>query len=315
MTSVTALPAVKQRVQVPGHGAQVVQQWWGTRVEGGEDQALVAVQLGHRDEAPLGLVQLVVVGVLQVGHGGQLPVGAEGPAVVGADEGACVAVIGAAETVAPVAADVQEGVDPALPVAGDEDGVLAHVGGEEVAGVGDLGLVAKEEPAAGKNLLQLLLVDGFLAENARADQALIQVNQVIDFCQDHVQLLPPGLHRESVIGFDGLYYMERGMIRRGKHRTAPIRFLSIGPSNTVGAALVAARRAMGQPQGLPPTAAVYFHNNDGWGRSSGHSRLNRGRPHPNPLPEGEGTSTIARPKCGLPSARSSACRTGAGCCH
>ena len=81
-----------------------------------------------------------------------------------------------------MAADVEECVDLALAVAGDQDGVLAHVGGEKVAGVGDLGLVAEEEPTAGKDLLQLFLVDGVLAEDAGTDQTLVEVNQVVNFC-------------------------------------------------------------------------------------------------------------------------------------
>ena len=142
-------------------------------VEGGEYQPLVGVELGYRDEAPLGLVELVVVGVLKVGDRLQIAVGVVGPAVVGTDERAGVAVVSAAEAVAAMAADVQESVDLALPVASDQHGVLAHVGGEEVAGVGELGLVAEEEPAACENLLQLLLVDGIIAEYAGADQTLV----------------------------------------------------------------------------------------------------------------------------------------------
>ena len=56
--------------------------------------------------------------------------------MVGADEGGGVAVFGAAQAVAAVAADVQEGVDFALAVAGDQHRVLAHVGGHEIAGLG-----------------------------------------------------------------------------------------------------------------------------------------------------------------------------------
>ena len=82
--------------EIPGHRPQVFQQRRGRWVEGGEDKPLVAVELGHRNEAPLGLVQLVVVGVLEVRNRLQLAVGAEGPAVIGADEGGGVAVLGAA---------------------------------------------------------------------------------------------------------------------------------------------------------------------------------------------------------------------------
>ena len=55
---------------------------------------------------------------------------------------------------------------------GDEDGVFAHVGGEEVAGIGDLGLMAEEEPAAGEDALLFLLVDVGFDVDAAADQTL-----------------------------------------------------------------------------------------------------------------------------------------------
>ena len=76
-----------------------------------------------------------------------------------------------------MSADVEEGVDLAGAVAHHQHRVLAHVGGEEVAGVGDLCLVAEEEPAAGENLLQFLMVDGILAEYAGADQAPVNIDQ------------------------------------------------------------------------------------------------------------------------------------------
>ena len=172
-----AFAAIEEYVEIPGGGAEVFQQGRRVRVEGGEDEALVDVELGHGNEAPLGLVQLVVVGVLQVGDGLQRAVVAEGPAVIGADEGGGVAVVGAAEAVAAVAADVQERADLAGAVAHHQHRVFAHVGGEEVAGVGNLRLVAEQEPAAGENLLQLLLVDFLVAEYAGVDDAVVGVHQ------------------------------------------------------------------------------------------------------------------------------------------
>ena len=89
----------------------------------------------------------------------------------------------------PVAADVQEGADLAGAVADHEHRVLAHVGGEKVAGVGDLRLVAEEEPAAGKDLLQLLLVDFLVAEDAGVDDTVVGVDQGGHRCQCHGNLL------------------------------------------------------------------------------------------------------------------------------
>ena len=170
---------------------------------------LYAVKLGYGNQTPLGLIQLVVVGVLQVGYCLQLAVGTEGPAVIGADEGGGVAVFGAAEPVAPVSADVEEGVDLALPVAHHQHRVFAHVGGEEVAGVENLGFVAEEEPAAGEDIFQLFLVDVVFAEDAGADQAPVGVNQLVHVGNDHEDFLSvcaeyaflvwrlTGLHREA----------------------------------------------------------------------------------------------------------------------
>ena len=167
-----ALGAVEEGVEVPGHLAEVVEEGRGFGVEGGEVEAAIVVDLGDGHEAPLGGVEFVVVGLLETGDGDELAVGAVGPAVVGADEGGGVAGVGAADAVAAVSTDVEEGVNLAGGVAGDEDGVLAHVGGEEVAGVGYLGLVAEEEPAAGEDALLFLLVDVGFDVDAAADQTL-----------------------------------------------------------------------------------------------------------------------------------------------
>ena len=107
--------------------------------------------------------------------------------MVGAGNGGSVAGVGAAEAVAPVTADVEEGVDGAAAVAHDQDGVFAHVGGEVVAGIGDLGLVAEEEPAAGENALQFLLVDVGFDEDATADKAAFRVDQSLHF-GNHIDL-------------------------------------------------------------------------------------------------------------------------------
>ena len=55
------LTTIEERVHVPRHFPEIVQQWGRRRVKGGKEQALVAVELGDRDEAPLRLVQLPIV--------------------------------------------------------------------------------------------------------------------------------------------------------------------------------------------------------------------------------------------------------------
>jgi hypothetical protein len=62
--------------------------------------------------------------------------------VIGAGEAGGIAAVGAAQPVAAVAADIQEGVNLAVAVAHDQYRVLAHVGREKVARPRDLAVVA-----------------------------------------------------------------------------------------------------------------------------------------------------------------------------
>src|SRR5262249_19293487 len=48
-----ALLAIEEQIQVPRHFAEVLAQRWGFRIERGEDEALVALELRDRDETPL----------------------------------------------------------------------------------------------------------------------------------------------------------------------------------------------------------------------------------------------------------------------
>ena len=109
--------------------------------------------------------------------------------MVGAHEGGCIAGVGAAHPVATVPADVQERSDFAVSLAGDKNRVFTHVGGEEVAGVGYLGLMAEEEPAAGENLLLLLLIDIWVDEYAPIDQTSFGVDEGAAV-QRHIENLP-----------------------------------------------------------------------------------------------------------------------------
>jgi hypothetical protein len=79
-----------------------------------------------------------------------------------------------------VAAHIQKGVDPAVAVAHDEHRVLTHIGRVEIAGFRDLAFVAQKQPAAGENLLLLLLVDFRLDKNPAADEPVFAVDQLTD---------------------------------------------------------------------------------------------------------------------------------------
>jgi hypothetical protein len=73
--------------------------------------------------------------------------------VVGTNEGSGIAVVGAAQTVASVATDVQKSAYLTLAVAHYQNGVLAHVSSNEIPRIWNLTFVAQEEPTTGENML------------------------------------------------------------------------------------------------------------------------------------------------------------------
>ena len=82
------------------------------------------------------------------------------------------ALVGAADRVAAVAAAVDDHLRVAVVVADGDDAVFADEGHEEIAGVGDLAVVAHEVPCAREDLLQLELIDVLVAEDAPVDEAV-----------------------------------------------------------------------------------------------------------------------------------------------
>ena len=81
---------------------------------------------------------------------------------------------------------VQERAHLALGVAHHQDRVFPHVRTEEVARLWDLTLVAEEEPAAGKDPFQLLLVDLTLDEDPLADESAIGVDEMSELCRNQL---------------------------------------------------------------------------------------------------------------------------------
>ena len=143
---------------------------------------------GDLDEAPSRFVELLVIGLAEIGHADQLAVGAVAPAVIGAGEDGRVALVVAAHLHAAVAAGVEEDVDLAFPVAAQDHRFLAHARDEEVAGVRDLALVADEQPGAGEQPLQLLLVDLLVDEDLAADLPRCQIDETapVPYCHSRI---------------------------------------------------------------------------------------------------------------------------------
>src|SRR5262249_12955689 len=173
----TALAAIKEHVEIPLHLAEIVVQWQRIGIERGEPQSLVIVELRYWRQAPALAVQFIVVGLLQIRHADQPPVIAVRPAMICAGEGGGVTGIGAAQPVATMAADIQKCVYLSAAVAHHQNRVFTHIGGEEIARLRNLALVAQIEPAAREDPLQLLLVDPALDKDAATDQTLFSIDQ------------------------------------------------------------------------------------------------------------------------------------------
>ena len=175
----TALAAVEERVEIPAHLAEILGERRCFEVEGGEVQTFVIVELRYGHEAPLLPIEFVVIGLFQIRDADQLAVIPVGPAVVGAGEAGGIAVIGAAQPVAAMAAHIEESANRTGRVAHDQYRVFAHVRREEIAGPRDLALMAQEDPAAREDAFELLLIDLRLDEDAAADMPGGEIDEPI----------------------------------------------------------------------------------------------------------------------------------------
>src|SRR5205823_3123648 len=101
-----------------------------------------------------------------------------------------VAVVATHHAVAAVAAHVQQRVEPALPVASQDDRVFAHVGVEEIVDHGHQALVPDHQPGAPEDLLHLVVVDRLLAEDAAIEFAARGVDDDVLPSGAHTPILP-----------------------------------------------------------------------------------------------------------------------------
>ena len=182
-SALAAVPRVQQRIEVQAHTAEVFVERRRGRVPGGPDGSLVDFHLRHVDQPPLRFVQLFAVARAVLGNAvevarrlHQAAVRGVAPAVIGAGEHRGVALIVAADLHPPVPAGVQQHVDPVLRIPGDDDRFVPHAGEKEIAGLGDLALMAHQEPRAREDLLQLGSVDVLVDEDLAADSAPVQID-------------------------------------------------------------------------------------------------------------------------------------------
>lgn len=103
------------------------------------------------------------VGILDLQQG---PVVAERPAVERARQGHPVVGLAPADHGAAVCARIDQAVQVAVLVAGDDDGLAADVGGEVVARIRHLALVGEVDPVALEDVLHLEFEDVLVGEDA-----------------------------------------------------------------------------------------------------------------------------------------------------
>jgi len=179
------LGAVEHGVHIGRGVAQIGLEVGGLGIPICEDQALVGFH-ARLQRTPVGFVEaaiaffLVTKGAFFERHVDQVAGDVIGPAVVGAGEGLGVARIGAANAHATVAALVEEDFDAAVFLAHHDHRVFTHVGGHVVPGLGDVGIVPKQQPGATEDALELELVQFLVGVNARVDQALVLIDQCAD---------------------------------------------------------------------------------------------------------------------------------------
>ncbi len=120
-----------------------------------------------------------MIGFFEIGHAHQLAIGGVAPAVVGAGENGRVAFVVAADLHTSMPAGVQKDVDRLLPVATQEHRFLPHTRYKVIPWLGNLAFMADEQPGAGEDALQLLLVDVFIDEDLAADLPGGHIDQTV----------------------------------------------------------------------------------------------------------------------------------------
>ena len=173
-----ALVIVQHDVEIIGKVAKELEERDRIGVEGAENQALIAVDLGHRRQADLRFFERLVFFIDLAIGAAQRAVDAKGPAVIVADEPAGLFTgVHHADAVATVRARVQERVDRAVALTHDDDVVFAHRGAHEVARIGDLAFMGQKQPRAGKDLAQLGLIDLFVGKHTAVNLCVLAVHQ------------------------------------------------------------------------------------------------------------------------------------------
>jgi hypothetical protein len=144
------VPPTEHGVEIPARIAQIGLEARRVLGPSREDDPRIGLDAGL-DHTVGRLIERAVIGLRLPGEcsRGRRRCGVS-PAVTTAHEALGVAVVSAHDAVAAMAAHVEERVQPALPVAGQDDGVFAHVGVEEIVGPGHQALARDHQPGGAR---------------------------------------------------------------------------------------------------------------------------------------------------------------------
>src|SRR5262249_25415 len=173
------VPAVEEQIEIELVAADIVGERRRRTVPGRPDRALVVGALRDLDESPLRPVHLLAVRVLRERHAHERAVRRVAPAVIRALELHGVALVVAADLHPAMAARIQKDANTAGAIAAEDHRLLAHRRDEVVVGLGNLALVADEQPRPREDLLLLLTIDLFVDEDLAADDPAVDVDEIL----------------------------------------------------------------------------------------------------------------------------------------
>jgi hypothetical protein len=162
---------------------QVLEQCRDVGVEAAEEKTAVAVEPCDPGQVvrTVGVELLRITGVPRVLDLEQPAVVAEGPPVERARQRGAVVLLAAAQHGAPMAAGIDERVEFALLVPGDDDRLPPDVGREVVADVRDLAFVREVDPVPLEDVLHFEFEEFLVGENAPVG-AVNAILGILDEC-------------------------------------------------------------------------------------------------------------------------------------
>lgn len=182
-------------VDEAGRRAQVLGKRDAVGGEAGEDEAPVGAHARGAGETVGALVEAVIAPGIR--NAQERAAQIVGPAVIGAGEGPGAPAVGRAHLGAAVHAAVHQHGHLAARPPHHDDGLGAEMTGHEIAGTGDLALVAHEHPAAMEDALHLVGEDAGVRVERGVDLIVLDQSFVVDLLRIDGRLRHGGYATEA----------------------------------------------------------------------------------------------------------------------